>query len=598
MDKIYINSAYFTSEISGLDKYFQAKDLRRMDIFTKLALKAAAMCLNKACIDLKSEKTDIALIISTGYGPVAKTCDFMNSIIDDGDECASALAFSSSVHNSALTSVSILLNIKGPALTVSNLETSFESAILAAKTWLKSGMASKVLIGAVDEIHNVIEKVLKTNPVVFETFKNKELSQGAAFLLLSNHGRFEISELETAAEPLNPSAAAFKLAYEAEPMLTYEEVKRIAADFIKTELARVGHNIMDVFENPDANDIFKQADFPLRLKIASGLTNLFCAEAKDIKEIPPDITKDAFENFEKNRIINFFTSGSTGSVKNCLHKQNMIREEAEGLSFLFKNIKRVICTVPSSHSYGFIFGLQIPKLLGVPVEVKPPLPVFSWSKLLQNGDLLIAFPMFLKQLVFMNFIFPDGITVLTSTAPCPDELIEKLYESKVKRLIEIYGACESGAIGWREKAFAPFCLLPFWDGIVNNDKLEGISRKTTELQVNIPDILNMQSGGTFKLAGRKDNAVQVAGINVFPGKVEAILKKHPAVSEVSVRLMRPEEGERLKAFIVLKEGITADEISYSLRAFMKNNLTVHEVPRSITFGSEIPTTNFGKKKDW
>lgn len=594
--KIYVNACSLVKNPSGLEAYFEPKNLRRMDFFSRLALKAAAQCLSEAKIDLKEEK-NIALIISTGYGPVARTCDFMDSIINDGDECASPLAFSSSVHNAALTSISILLNIKGPCLTVSNLETSFESAHTAAKTWLNCGFADKVLLGAVDEEHRVAASVLESNPEVFKDFTDAQTGFGAAFFLLSRNGERELTPPPAAKTPLNPSASAFALAQKYTDILNLEDMERIASCYIKTELARSGHDIMGVFADGKASGLLKNTDPALKTKILKGLSRLFSETEIELRE--EDAAQSCLNLFKKNKFINFFTSGSTGAVKNCVHSSAEVTEEASGLLPLFGGVKRVVCTVPSSHSYGFIFGLQVPKLMGVPVVQKPPLATLDWSGILEDGDLLVAFPMFLKQLLSVGIKFPPGVRVLTSTAPCPDEVIDGIYKSGAHRLTEIYGASEGGAIGYRTASAQPFTLLPYWKAEIAGGKLLSISRRDTAMTIEMPDIIEVAADGRFRPSGRKDNAVQVAGINVFPQKVERVIKTHPAVKDAAVRLMRPDEGERLKTFIVLKEGYTQSErIIKNLRDFMKQNLTVHETPRKITFGETLPVTDFGKKKDW
>ncbi|MDR0953533.1 MAG: beta-ketoacyl synthase chain length factor [Elusimicrobiota bacterium] len=605
MGKIFINAVSLVKTADNLEEFFEPKNLRRMDFFSKLALKAAASCLREVGIDLKAEKK-IALIISSGYGPVKRTCDFMDSIIDDGDECASPLAFSSSVHNSALTSISILLNIKGPCLTVSNLEQSFEGALLTAKNWLNSGFADTVLLGAVDEEHQVINSVLKNNPQVFKDFTDTKTDYASAFFLLSKKGERELKEFnedKTPKTPFNPSKDAFALAKKHSQILDLDDIARISSCFIKTELARSGQDIMGVFSEGKGGQLLKNTEPALKTKILRSLSRLFSKTEVDLQENA--IAAACFDFFNKNKLINFFTSGSTGIVKNCLHTSKMIEEEAKGLLFLFPNIKRVVCTVPSSHSYGFIFGLQIPKLLGVPVVQKPPMPTLNWAEILQEGDLLIAFPMFLKQLILAGVKFPKGVFVLTSTAPCPDEVIERIYQNGASELVEIYGASEGGAIGYRRKAGEAFALLPFWQGEIIEGKLTSVKRRQTDLYFEMPDIIEVDIHGKFRPVGRKDNAVQVAGINVFPQKIERLLKQHPLVKDAAVRLMRPSEGERLKAFIVLKDSLAlqgqeqqSDEILKDLHAFMKQNLTVHEVPRKITFGDKLPLTDFGKKRDW
>ena len=86
-------------------------------------------------------------------------------------------------------------------------------------------------------------------------------------------------------------------------------------------------------------------------------------------------------------------------------------------------------------------------------------------------------------------------------------------------------------------------------------------------------------------------------MNVYPKRVEKVLASHPAVKACRVRLMRPDEGERLKAFIVLNEGYTPEHLGI-IRTYLARRLTVHEYPRSFTFGESLPVSSLGKDADW
>lgn len=595
LNNLNILSSAYATDITGLEKYFELKKMRRMDVFSRLALKAASQCLESADIDLEKEK-NIALIIATGYGPVKRTCEFMDSIIEFGDECSSPLAFSSSVHNSALTSLSILLNIKGPSLTISNLETSFESACLVAQTWLNSGMADKVLLGAVDETHSIAENILKTNPQVFADFSDKEIGSGAAFFLLEKSSRQKEYNLGKSSV-FNPSKSALTLAKEEQEILTPKEIERIACDFIKTELAKNKIDIFSVFEQNTIQDLLKNLNPDLQEEILSNLSLIFTSLKQPLplgKEI------DTLYNlFKQNALINFSTSGSTGEAKHCLHSTAMIKEEVKALIPLFKGIKRAISIVPSFHSYGFIFGLQVPKYLNVPIMTLPPIPTQNWEEILKEGDLLVAFPMFLKQFVSLNNVLPKGITILSSTAPCPDNVITSLFNLGLDNFIEIYGASEGGAIGYRRQANQGFTLLPHWRADIRDNSSVKITRKDIPFSIELPDMVDFKSDNTFRPIGRKDKVVQIAGVNVSVEKVKNVLKQKEYIKEVEVRLMREDEGNHLKAFIVLDDtNQNHDDILKDINAFIKEHLTVHEMPRKITFGKEIPRTAMGKLKDW
>lgn len=585
MNKLYLKSCSFADKANGIEEFYETKQLRRTDNFIKINLLAAAKTLSEAEIDLKDEKNDIGLIIATGRGPVRQTCGFMDSIIDGGDILASPLAFSSSVHNSIETAVSILLNFRGPCLTISQGGGSFEAAVNTAKSWLLSHRCKYVLLGMADEVHPVIEKEYG--------YKLYGGDHSAFFLLTFEETENEFIFNADSKDNYNPSIQAFELAKKHSPFLNKRDTRRIVKDFIKTYLAGKKKDVFSVFENLETKEMLKETDKNEKESIFAGLKQLCSVhETDDTKN--KDVESICFESFKKNKQINFFTSGSTGLPKNCIHLQGMIKEEVEGVSFLFNKIKRVVSTVPSHHSYGFIFGLQLPKLLNLNVISKPPIPFLEWDKILKEGDLLVTFPLFLKYLIDIDFTFPEGVTVLTSTSPCPDTVFEEIYKRGAAKVIEIYGSSETGAIGFRESAGAPFFLLPFWDYNERGSEITDISRKKTALKSELPDIVRTKGERVFSIIERKDHAVKIAGINVYPLKIEKILKRHPDVKDALVR----SGSDRLKAFIVLRDPADEKNAKKRIHEYMQSVLTAHEVPKNITFGVQLPLTPFGKKADW
>lgn len=597
LKNVSVISTYNTDNITGLEKDFELKKIRRMDFFSKLALKSAVNCLKIADISLEENK-NIGLIIATGYGPVKKTCDFMDSIIDFGDECASPNAFSASVHNSALTTISILLNIKGPSLTISNLDSSFQSALSIAQTWLSCGMAEKVLVGAVEEIHTVAQTVIENNVEVFKDFSNKNVGFGSAFFLLEKSDNDIDINLENKVDSkFYPSSFAMDMSKKYSLILDKQDIEAVSCDFIKTELSKKYKNVLNVFENDGISNIFTDVDDLTKQEILQTLSSIFSKESVKIND--NFIVDEIFNLFKENKFINFLTSGSTGISKQCKHSQDNIKEEVSAVLPLFKDIKRIVCLVPSFHSYGFIFGLQLSKRLNVELIKMPPIPTTDWNNVLQDNDLFVTFPMFLNQLVKLETKFTKKITILTSTAPCPKETMDTLYKNGINTLIEIYGASEAGAIGYRNKSTEGFKLLPCWEPKLNNNTMVSIKRKNSDMEIELPDNIELFEDNRFKPVSRKDNAVQVAGINVYPNKIKDTLKTFDNVKDIVVRLARQEEGDFLKAYIVLKDNsVDKEQFMKCFKIFMKQNLTVHEIPKKITIGTEIPRTNFGKLKDW
>jgi 4-coumarate--CoA ligase (photoactive yellow protein activation family) len=582
MNKLILEVSAFAFNSETLKYLFDAKQLRRMDQMSKLALFCASKVLLKAGIDFNEPKDDIALIIATGRGPSALTLSFMDDIIDD-DATASALKFSASVHNVIETTITTLLNLRGACLTISQGDSSFASAVLSAKSFLMSGKCKKVLLGAIDEVHSVL---LKEYP---DKVYPKDV---AAFFLLSLGDTGKELIFDSPIDNFNPSLAAFNFAQKSRNFLEKHEIETIACDFIKTHLSSKKIKVMSVFEDYELDDLLEGLDAAQIKIIFDEIKILFCVD-DDVELTSKNLIDVCFDaSQEKNKIV-FSTSGSTGDPQRFAHSKDEIFEEVEGVAHLFENIKRITCVVPSHHSYGFIFGFELSKILDIPLWFYNPLPIMP-PKVLEQGDLLVCFPTFLKFLKDMDFKFPKDITILTSTAPCPDILIDQMFVRGARNIIEIYGSSESGAIAYRKKSGAPFKLLPFWDCEIKDNCISKIFRKTTQMKVDLPDIARITPEGEFFLEGRKDKAVQVAGINVYPAKIEKILKGLDFVKDVAVR----PDDKRLKAFIVLGDGVDIEKAQKDLRVFMDTNLASYEIPHNIKFGKEIPETIYGKKSDW
>jgi len=110
------------------------------------------------------------------------------------------------------------------------------------------------------------------------------------------------------------------------------------------------------------------------------------------------------------------------------------------------------------------------------------------------------------------------------------------------------------------------------------------------------DLAKKDEDGYFWFVGRKDDVITSAGYRIGPAEIEDCLMKHPAVSMAAV-VGSPDEvrTEIVKAFIVLKEGVTPDaEIEEEIKKFVKVRLAAHEYPREIEFVSELPMTTTGK----
>ncbi len=128
---------------------FPSRALRRIDHFSRMALLAAALALEDAGNPEVNDR--MGVIVATGYGATRTTFAFLDSVLENGDVCASPTLFSGSVHNAAAAQISMLMGICGPNLTVSRFDLSIPEALLIALIWLAEGRVTSVLVGGVDE---------------------------------------------------------------------------------------------------------------------------------------------------------------------------------------------------------------------------------------------------------------------------------------------------------------------------------------------------------------------------------------------------------------------------------------------------------------
>jgi acetyl-CoA synthetase len=110
------------------------------------------------------------------------------------------------------------------------------------------------------------------------------------------------------------------------------------------------------------------------------------------------------------------------------------------------------------------------------------------------------------------------------------------------------------------------------------------------------DLGRIDADGYVTYLGREDDVINSAGYRIGPAEIEDCLLRHPAVALCAV-VGVPDElrGERVKAFVVLKEGVAAgDELAAEVQAFVKARLAAHEYPREVAFLDALPLTATGK----
>lgn len=311
-----------------------------------------------------------------------------------------------------------------------------------------------------------------------------------------------------------------------------------------------------------------------------------------------DVVADGLAAYDAS--LTFRTSGSSGAAKACSHALPDLLQEVEYLAGVLAGARRVLAAVPAHHLYGFLFTVLLPSRLGCDevIDVRQMTPQ-ALAATMQPGDLVISHPAHWSVLARHVERLPPGVHGVTSTAPCSDVLAQRLAGIGLGRLMQVYGSSETAGIGTRTAAGTAFRLMPFW----SRDPGDGhrLSRAAADGSTSsrgVQDRLAWLDDRQFSLCGRLDEAVQVGGTNVFPERVRQVLLDHPQVVDAQVRLMTPEEGTRLKAFVVPAAGTDELALRSELWRWTESRLPAPERPKAFAVGDRLPRNALGKLSDW
>ena len=291
--------------------------------------------------------------------------------------------------------------------------------------------------------------------------------------------------------------------------------------------------------------------------------------------------------------ITFATSGSTGTPKRCTHKLANLCDESRHFAGLYGDRRRVLAFVPAHHIYGFLFTALLPDALDV--ECLDIAEATEALGALRSGDLIVAFPERWRWIERVVRPFSAHVMGVTSTAPCPPDLVEALITAGLAGLTEVYGSSETAGVGYRRWPKTTYLLLPRWS-FATEDGDDIID--TSGVLATIPDAIRRFESNAFIPMGRRDGAVQVGGVNVYPERIAAALCKRPGVADAVVRLMQPLEGSRLKAFVVADGSIAEEALHASLSNWFANTMDAASRPAQLRFGAQLPRNEMGKLADW
>jgi long-chain acyl-CoA synthetase len=107
------------------------------------------------------------------------------------------------------------------------------------------------------------------------------------------------------------------------------------------------------------------------------------------------------------------------------------------------------------------------------------------------------------------------------------------------------------------------------------------------------DLGYLSPEGYLYIVDRLKDMIITGGENVYPREVEEVLYTRPEVAECAViGLPDPEYGERVVAYVVLRQGGSLDPVE--LKAYLKRYLSPFKVPKEFATVDALPTSPAGK----
>lgn len=332
-----------------------------------------------------------------------------------------------------------------------------------------------------------------------------------------------------------------------------------------------------------------------------------------------------------------YTGGTTGTPKGAiLTHRNLVANAVHNRVWLTRGKEgeeRILAVIPFFHVYGMTTAMNLGVLLGAELIL---LPKFHTKEVLEfiNKYRPTIFPgIQAMYLAIGNFpkIHKYDLTsikaAISGAGPLMREVQERFEQLTKARIVEGYGLSEASPVTHCNPVFGRRKMgsigLPFPDmdamivDIETGEKEMPVG-ETGELVVKGPqvmkgywnkpeetahalrggwlhtgDIASMDEEGYFFIVDRIKDMIKTVGENVYPREVEEVLFTHPKVKDVVVvGLPDGFKGEKIKAYIVLKEGVTAT--ANEIIQYCREQLSKFKVPKEVEFRDQLPKTLVGK----
>jgi long-chain acyl-CoA synthetase len=332
-----------------------------------------------------------------------------------------------------------------------------------------------------------------------------------------------------------------------------------------------------------------------------------------------------------------YTGGTTGIPKGAiLTHRNLVVNASQSRAWLTlrnEGEERILCVIPFFHVYGMTTAMNLGVLIGAELILLPKFHTKEVLQLISKHRPTIFPGIQAMYLAIGNYADIDKYDLtslkaaISGAGPLMREVQDRFEQLTRARIVEGYGLSEASPVTHANPIFGKRKLgtigLPWPDvearivDIETGEKILPVG-EAGELVVKGPqvmkgywnkpeetaralrggwlhtgDIAKMDEDGYFTIVDRIKDMIKTVGENVYPREVEEVLFAHPKVKDaVVVGIPQEFMGEEIKAYIVLKEGVTAT--AEEIIQFCREQLSKFKVPKEVEFRKELPKTLVGK----
>ena len=414
---------------------------------------------------------------------------------------------------------------------------------------------------------------------------------------------------------------------------------KLGANVLYLNTGFAGPQIAEVVAREQAAALIFDDEFASLIGDAGRRDQRFIAWRGDVEEDLPEPTlDDLIAGGDPSDVVapaahgrtTILTSGTTGTPKGATRAVSGLDPVGALLSKIPLRARSVTVDAPPMfHAWGFahfMLALAMSSTLVLRRRFDPQTALEDVAR--HRADVLVLVPVMLQRMLDLD---PEDLArydtaslkvIALSGSALPPPVVERGLETFGDILYNLYGSTE---VAWATIATpADLNAAPGTAGkpprgtivklfdedanevpagergriFVGNEMLfEGYTGGGTKDMIDglmaTGDVGHFDADGRLFIEGRSDDMIVSVGENVFPAEIEDLIAGHPKVVEAAViGIPDPDFGQRLKAFVVAREGsgLTAGEV----KDHVKGNLARYKVPRDVELVDELPRNPTGK----